>query len=411
MLLVGDDDGAVGKLDLVARAVGHHLGRGHHAGGQAVVTDELVTDSDLPHGGPAGRCRQRGVQREGLTDTRARRDDDHLPAVQTVGDLVEIHEPGRDTARDATRGRDRVDLVHGGLQQVLERDEILGLVAAFGHVVDLGLRPVHDVGDIGTVGPGVAVLHHPGAGLDQATQQCLLGHDGGVVAGIGRGWHRGDQGVQIRRTADPAEQSAPIQIGGDGDRVGGLTAVVEIEDGLGDVLVRGAVEVAGLHLLQDVGDGVLGQQHAAEHGLLGRHVLRRLPADVLAGRFIKPRVTGMTEVVYDSHVASHLPQHSVEHIFDNSHRQATSHLRQAGPAATATANVRLCYAGCNRALLIDLWMACGQPRSAVLTGWGELVDKLRIATTPPRSGQLIRGEDLWTSSPTACRPGLTVRAC
>jgi hypothetical protein len=38
--------------------------------------------------------------------------------------------------------------------------------------------------------------------------------------------------------------------------------------------VRRAVEVGAAHDLDDVGDGVLGQQHAAEHRLLGRDVLR-----------------------------------------------------------------------------------------------------------------------------------------
>ena len=37
----------------------------------------------------------------------------------------------------------------------------------------------------------------------------------------------------------------------------------------------GPVEVAGLEDLDDVGDGVLGEQHAAQHALLGGDVLRR----------------------------------------------------------------------------------------------------------------------------------------
>ena len=43
----------------------------------------------------------------------------------------------------------------------------------------------------------------------------------------------------------------------------------------------GAVEVARTHLLDDVGDRVLGEHHAAENGLLGRQILRWLPAEVL----------------------------------------------------------------------------------------------------------------------------------
>ncbi len=64
----------------------------------------------------------------------------------------------------------------------------------------------------------------------------------------------------------------------------------------------GAVEIAGPHLLQDVGDGVLGQQHAAQHGLFGRHVLRGGCRPMSSpGWFVDPRVTTTTEVVHDSH--------------------------------------------------------------------------------------------------------------
>ena len=50
---------------------------------------------------------------------------------------------------------------------------------------------------------------------------------------------------------------------GDGQRIGGLAAAVEIEDGLVDGLVVGQVEVVALDLLVHVGDGVLGQHHRA----------------------------------------------------------------------------------------------------------------------------------------------------
>ena len=111
--------------------------------------------------------------------------------------------------------------------------------------------------------------------------------------------------MQIRGAADAAQQSAAVQLGGDSHRVGGLTAPVQVQDRVVDVLMRGPVEVAGAQPLQHVGDGVLAQQHAAEDGLLGRRVLRRLTAEVLTGwRGVHTR---MAEVIYDSHAASHLP--------------------------------------------------------------------------------------------------------
>ena len=69
--------------------------------------------------------------------------------------------------------------------------------------------------------------------------------------------------------------AAPLELGGDGDRVGRLAAAVEVDDRVVDDLVGGPVEVDAAHDLGDVGDGVLGQQHRAEHALLGGVVLRR----------------------------------------------------------------------------------------------------------------------------------------
>ena len=224
--------------------------------------------------------------------------------MQSVGQIVEFGEAGRHAARQPALGRDRVDLVHRRLQQLLEGHEVLG-VAPFGDVVDLGLGPVDDLVDVGALGPGVAVLHHPGAGFYQSAQQRLLGDDAGVVAGVGGGGHRGDQRVQIGRPADAAQQTAAVQFGGDGDRIGGLAAAEEVEDRVVDVLVRGPVEVPGAQPLEHVGDGVLAQQHAAQHGLLGDQILRGLSGEVLSrnGR----RCSRLTEVVDDRHLVPSPP--------------------------------------------------------------------------------------------------------
>ena len=298
MLLVGDQNGAVGELDLIAGPTGHDLGGGHHAGRQAIGVEQLIADLDLAHGGPASRRRQRGVQGQGLAHTGPRRHDDHLTRMQAVGQIVEFGETGgHTTGHTAVRG-DGVDLVHRGLQQVFERDEVLGGTAV-GNLVHLGLRAVDDGGHVGALGARVAVLDHPGAGLHQPAQQGLLGHDAGVVTGVGGGGHRGDQRVQIGGAADALEQTAPVQLGRHRHGVGGLTAPVEVQDGVVDVLVGGAVEIARAQLLQHVGDGVLAQQHAAEDRLLGSHVLRRLTPVVLARRW--SRGTRLSEIVNHCH--------------------------------------------------------------------------------------------------------------
>ena len=224
--------------------------------------------------------------------------------MQPVGDLVEFGEPGRHAARQTATGGDRVDLVHGGLQQRLEGDEVLG-VTPLGDVVDLGLGAVDDLVDVGALGAGVAVLHHPGAGLDQPAQQRLLGDDARVVARVGGGGHGGDQGVHVRRTADAAQQPAAVEFGRDGDRVGRLAAAVEIQDRVVDVLVGRPVEVARPQAFQHVGDGVLAEQHPAEHGLLGGEVLGRLTTELLGRRRRVSR--RLSEVVDHRHRATPPP--------------------------------------------------------------------------------------------------------
>ena len=184
--------------------------------------------------------------------------------MQSIGHLVEFGEPGRHPARQAAVGGDGVDLVHRRLQQVFQRDEVFG-EASIGDLVHLGLRAVDHLGDIGALGAGVAVLHHPSAGFHQPAQQRLLRDDLRVVARVGGGRHRGDQGVHIRRPTDPAQQPAAVQLGGHRHRVGRFPAPVQVQDGVVDVLVCGPIEVTGPQLFQHIGDRVLAEQHAAQY--------------------------------------------------------------------------------------------------------------------------------------------------
>ena len=119
--------------------------------------------------------------------------------------------------------------------------------------------------------------------------------------------------MQIGRAADPAQQLAAVQLGGDGDGVGGLAATVQIEDGVVDVLVRRPVEITGPQALEHVGNRILAQQHSAEYGLLCGSVLRRLATEVLSGgRDVHP---WMAEIIQHSHDVSHLPW-PIERVFD-----------------------------------------------------------------------------------------------
>jgi hypothetical protein len=221
VLGVGHNDRAVREFDLIARPAQHNRGRGHHQRWQPVGIEQLITNGDVTHRRPAGRRGKRGVQCERLTYTRARRDDDHLSRMQSVGHLVEFGEARGHAARDAAAGGDGIDLVHRRLQQILKRNEVFGK-PAIGDVVDFRLRAVDHLGHVGALGTGVPVLHHPRASLHQPTQQRLLGHDARVVTRVRSCRHRRNQGVQVRRATDPAQHPPAVKFGCDRHRVGRL---------------------------------------------------------------------------------------------------------------------------------------------------------------------------------------------
>ena len=81
--------------------------------------------------------------------------------------------------------------------------------------------------------------------------------------------------MEVGGAADADQLAATLELGRHRDGVGGLAAAVEVDDRVVDDLVGRAVEVDAADQVGDVGDGVLGQQHRAEHALLGGVVLRR----------------------------------------------------------------------------------------------------------------------------------------
>ncbi|CAB4886508.1 unannotated protein [freshwater metagenome] len=231
--------------------------------------------------------------------------------MKAVGDLVEFGESRRHAEGDAAAAGDGVDFVHRGLQQLFEGEEVLG-GASLGDLVHLCLCAVDDLGDVLTVGSGVTELHDAGTGLHEPPENGLLRHDLGVVPGVGGGGRRLSQRDQVRRAADALELSAAIQLGRDGHRVGRLTAAVEVENGVVDVLVCRPVEVARTEHLEHVGDGILAQQHAAQHGLFGGHVLWRLSPEVFARTFAGggAGVVGLSSIVHNCHANRPSSPHS-----------------------------------------------------------------------------------------------------
>ena len=144
--------------------------------------------------------------------------------------------------------------------------------------------------------------------------------------------------MQIRRTADASQQSAAVQFGGDRHRVSGLPAPVQIQDRVVDVLVRRPIEVAWPQPFQHIGDGVLAQQHPAQHRLLGGHILRRLTAEVFTGRWTIH--AGMRQIVDDRHGLPPPPTQALERTFDSRCSEPTSGLRHPPLRSTGIASRR-----------------------------------------------------------------------
>ena len=272
VLGVRDDDLSVGELDLVAGPSVHRLGGRHDRHQATVRPEQLLPDSDLPHGRPPGRRRQRGIQRQRLADGRSSCDNDHLAGVQAIGERVEVIEPGRDAGHHAAARADRLDLVERAGHDVRQRQVVLA-DPALGDTVDLGLGAVHQL--VGVAIAGVPELHDPGARLHQTAQDRPLPDDPCVVPGVGRGRHRGEQRVQVGTPTDARQFAALGQQVADGHRVRGLAPAVQLQDRLVHELVGGPVVVEGTDHLHDVGDGILGHQHSAEDALLGGQIVRR----------------------------------------------------------------------------------------------------------------------------------------
>src|SRR5215467_4596574 len=271
VLTVRNDDLPVGELDLEAGTTVQHLGGRYDGHRPPVRPEQPISDGNLTHGRPPGGCRQGGTKGQRLPDGRAGRYDDHLARVEAVGERVEVAKPGRHAGHHAAPRAYCLDLVQRARHDFGQRKEVLA-DPALGDPVDLGLGPVHQI--VGVPVAGVSELHDPGARLHQAAQDRPLPDDPGVVPGVGRRRHRGEQRVQVGAAPDARQVAALGQEVTDGNRVGRFAAAVEFEDRLVYELMGGPVVVLRADHFQDVGDGVLGHQHPAEYALLGGQVVR-----------------------------------------------------------------------------------------------------------------------------------------
>ena len=100
--------------------------------------------------------------------------------------------------------------------------------------------------------------------FDESTQDRLLAHDAAVVVGIRCSGHHRDEGVKVVGAANTGELTNTTELCSNSHGIGRFALAVQIEDRAVDDLVIRAVEVALTHQLDDVGDGILRQQHGAD---------------------------------------------------------------------------------------------------------------------------------------------------
>ena len=148
------------------------------------------------------------------------------------------------------------------------------------------------LGPLGELARFAVALVHPAldllAGAEQAPQQRVLLDDLRVVLGVARGRDLGRQLGDVVLAARLLDLVALDQRLGDAQLVDRLRRRVEVVDAAEDRRVLVEVEVLGveLDLVEDPGQGRLGDQHRPEHRFLGLDVLRR---DVGCGRLAASR--------------------------------------------------------------------------------------------------------------------------
>ena len=144
-------------------------------------------------------------------------------------------------------------------------------------LVDLPLRLVHQVARRAREREDLVL------GLAQRRQQAAqlrpVADDLRVVARVAGGRDAGRQAVDVGGAADLVEHPLALELGGDGQRVDRLGAVLQCEHGLEDLLVLREVEI--LRPQPDVDldfvEHALGDEDCTENRDLGLEALRRHP--------------------------------------------------------------------------------------------------------------------------------------
>ena len=146
-------------------------------------------------------------------------------------------------------------------------------IALLGEVEDDLLGAVDELGRLAD--PLAAEPRDLLPGLDERPEGRRLLDDLRIVVDVGRRRHERRELGDAGAAPDLLDLAALLQLVRERDRVDGLALRPEREHRAVDRPVRPTVEVGGVEDLRDGPDGRLGEEHRAEHRLLGLEVLRR----------------------------------------------------------------------------------------------------------------------------------------
>jgi len=183
-------DVALGAEHALQQALAAHLKAVDEGWGLAVegrVAHQVEAEGRLAHAGAGGH-------------------DDQLALLQAAGDAVQVGEAGVQAGEPALAAAQVVDALDGGAQLVLEGHHRAGAALA-AHLEDAVLGLVEH--QLGLLLLAVALAQDVAGGADEAAQQRLAAHDGGVVLGVGG---RGDPVGELAQVgvAARAGQLAPL---------------------------------------------------------------------------------------------------------------------------------------------------------------------------------------------------------
>src|SRR5207244_1226232 len=215
---------------------------------------------------------RRDPEREGgLAHARPAGDHDQVARLQARRHMVDVVEAGRGAGHLSARFVHPRDLLEALTHERLDVLEAAA-DAVLGEVEDHLLSAVDELRRLAWALPPEALDLLADRG--EPTEGRHLADDARVMAGVRRCGDEGRELVNAFLAANLGELPTLVELVGDGDRVDGLTLLVELERGSVDTRVRLAVEVAGIERVARRFDRRLRQPHRAENRLLGVETLR-----------------------------------------------------------------------------------------------------------------------------------------